>query len=188
MPIRACCTAEGRRALGGLVSPALCYRNWGRRGVSPPGAAEPALDRRDPGRPLAAAPLRGLPTRPSSARDEPHPTREREAFSDRCEPHRSRRPCHPHATSSGHQRYPAVSHVTPKGSLSGLFAPDQRERSRPKLHGMKVVKACIGLAVPGRPIGPWSRRTGAPEASTTRRDRNPDAHEIAHGTRHDTPG
>jgi hypothetical protein len=29
----------------------------------------------------------------------------------------------------------------------------------------------IGLAVPGRPIGPWSRRTGAPEASATRRDR-----------------
>src|SRR5512133_3098454 len=27
----------------------------------------------------------------------------------------------------------------------------------------------IGLAVPGRPIGPWSRRTGAPEASATRR-------------------
>ena len=29
----------------------------------------------------------------------------------------------------------------------------------------------IGLAVPGRPIGPWSRRTGAPEASATGRDR-----------------
>jgi uncharacterized protein len=33
--------------------------------------------------------------------------------------------------------------------------------------------AVIGLAVPGRPIGPWSRRTGAPEASATKRDRNP---------------
>ena len=29
----------------------------------------------------------------------------------------------------------------------------------------------IGLAVPDRPIGPWSRRTGAPEASATGRDR-----------------
>jgi hypothetical protein len=29
----------------------------------------------------------------------------------------------------------------------------------------------IGLAVPSRPIGPWSRRTGAPEASATLRDR-----------------
>jgi hypothetical protein len=28
-----------------------------------------------------------------------------------------------------------------------------------------------GLVVPGRPIGPWSRRTGAPEASATGRDR-----------------
>jgi hypothetical protein len=48
-------------------------------------------------------------------------------------------------------------------------------------------QAVIGLAVPGRPIGPWSRRTGAPEASATRRDRTPDAHEIAHGTRRNTP-
>jgi hypothetical protein len=31
----------------------------------------------------------------------------------------------------------------------------------------------IDLAVPGRPIGPWSRRTGAPEASATGRDRDP---------------
>jgi hypothetical protein len=31
----------------------------------------------------------------------------------------------------------------------------------------------IDLAVPGRPIGPWSRRTGAPEASATGRDRTP---------------
>jgi uncharacterized protein YegP (UPF0339 family) len=29
----------------------------------------------------------------------------------------------------------------------------------------------IGLAVPGRPIGPWSRRNGAPEESASRRDR-----------------
>jgi hypothetical protein len=27
--------------------------------------------------------------------------------------------------------------------------------------------AVIGLAVPGRPIGPWSRRTGASQASAT---------------------
>jgi hypothetical protein len=30
-----------------------------------------------------------------------------------------------------------------------------------------LAEALIGLAVPGRPIGPWSRRTGAPEASAT---------------------
>jgi hypothetical protein len=52
--------------------------------------------------------------------------------------------------------------------------------------GGRLVEACIGLAVPGRQIGPWPRRTGAPEASATGRDRNPDAHEIAHGTRRNT--
>jgi hypothetical protein len=45
-----------------------------------------------------------------------------------------------------------------------------------------VLPTVIGLAVPGRPIGPWSRRTGAPKASATGRDRNPDAHELAHET------
>ena len=43
-----------------------------------------------------------------------------------------------------------------------------------------AVAALIGLALPGR-SGPWSRRTGAPMAFATGRDRNPDAHEIAHG-------
>jgi hypothetical protein len=33
--------------------------------------------------------------------------------------------------------------------------------------------ARIDLAVPGRPIGPWSRRTGTPLASATRRDHKP---------------
>jgi hypothetical protein len=32
----------------------------------------------------------------------------------------------------------------------------------------------IGLALPGRPIGPGSRRTGAAEASATGRNRNPE--------------
>jgi hypothetical protein len=36
---------------------------------------------------------------------------------------------------------------------------------------MQEVEARFGLAVPGRPIGPWSRRTGAPGASATGRDR-----------------
>jgi hypothetical protein len=35
------------------------------------------------------------------------------------------------------------------------------------------VPAIIGLAVPGRPIGPWPRRTEAPQASATGRDRTP---------------
>jgi hypothetical protein len=33
--------------------------------------------------------------------------------------------------------------------------PDLEWGRRPKLHGMQVLMARIGLAVPGRPIGPW---------------------------------
>jgi hypothetical protein len=43
------------------------------------------------------------------------------------------------------------------------------------------------LPYPAGRSGPWSRRTGAPKASATGRDRTPEAHEIAHGTRRDTP-
>ena len=61
---------------------------------------------------------------------------------------------------------------------SGQSEPQLDSRNRPwrgrwSVYGMQGVKACIGLAVPGRPIGPRSRRTGAPEASATGRDRNP---------------
>jgi hypothetical protein len=38
-----------------------------------------------------------------------------------------------------------------------------------------IHRASIGLAVPAQPIGPWSRRTGAPKASATGRDRNPES-------------
>jgi hypothetical protein len=51
----------------------------------------------------------------------------------------------------------------------------RRSRSFPISFASKwsVGRACIGLAVPGRPIGPWSRRTGAPKAVATGRDWNP---------------
>jgi hypothetical protein len=42
--------------------------------------------------------------------DEPRPLAELGAVAARSEPSRSRRPCHPRAISSGHQRYVAVSH------------------------------------------------------------------------------
>jgi hypothetical protein len=48
-----------------------------------------------------------------------------------------------------------------------LMRVQARRGGGPKLHGMHVLKARIGLAVPGRPISPWSRRTGAPQASAT---------------------
>jgi hypothetical protein len=42
--------------------------------------------------------------------DGPHPPANPGAVAAKVQPRRSRRPCHPRATSSGHQRYPAVSH------------------------------------------------------------------------------
>ena len=70
--------------------------------------------------------------------------------------------------------------VTAPPGLSGWLVPTQRHRavmrdSCPTVvirdHEPGLSGARIGLAVPGRPIVPWSRRTGAPEASATRRDR-----------------
>jgi hypothetical protein len=87
-------------------------------------------------------------------------------------------PCTPGLVGS--QQSLMVTHVT----LTWL-APLQVDDST---NGKDGVEAGIGLAVPGRPIGPWSRRTGAPEASATRRDRNSDAHGVAHGTGRGTPG
>src|SRR5688572_8269525 len=59
------------------------------------------------------------------------------------------------AQLTGHTPQPPQVAATLLGSLT-------RKRT--------VAKALIDLAVPGRPIGPWSRRTGAPEASATGRD------------------
>jgi len=45
-------------------------------------------------------------------------------------------------------------------------------RSARRLHRRSRSPADIGLTVPGRRGGPWSRRTGAPQVSATRRDRS----------------
>jgi hypothetical protein len=42
--------------------------------------------------------------------DGPYPRAEVGAIAATCEHHRSRRPCHPRAISSGHERYPADNH------------------------------------------------------------------------------
>jgi hypothetical protein len=46
----------------------------------------------------------------------------------------------------------------------------------------------IGLAVPGRPIGPLVAEDRSAEGVRDRTGPTPDAHEVAHGTRRDTPG
>jgi hypothetical protein len=75
-------------------------------------------------------------------------------------PHRSQADNHGQCRSSLDLRSSLPSQVT--------ILPDLAWRA-----GARLVQACIGLAVPGRPIGPWSRRTGAPQASATGRDGPP---------------
>jgi hypothetical protein len=48
--------------------------------------------------------------RPPVTEDDPHPPAELGAVAVRWEHRRSRRPCHPRATGTGHERYPADSH------------------------------------------------------------------------------
>jgi hypothetical protein len=59
----------------------------------------------------------------------------------RREPRRSRRPCHPRATSSGQQRYLADSHGHSERPGCWAQAADLDHLSRPKLHGMQAVIA-----------------------------------------------
>jgi hypothetical protein len=68
------------------------------------------------------------------------------------------------AFTAGHKRTisPQITAANRPGRMRASAAPDTKRT---------VAKAFIGLAVPDRPIGPWSRRTGAPKASATRQDR-----------------
>jgi hypothetical protein len=78
-----------------------------------------------------------------------------------CHEHQRRRIStgHPRSTQQRHDLGP--SHGRLVAHLLGL----------PLGAGGRLAEALIGLAVPGRPIGPWPRRTGAPEASATGQDR-----------------
>jgi hypothetical protein len=70
------------------------------------------------------------------------------------------RPCHERKASA----IDSIGSV--KRNAAGAEIDDQTDKST-----TVPLDACIGLAVPGRPIGPWSWRTGAPKASVPRRDR-----------------
>ena len=88
----------------------------------------------------------------------------------------AQRPCHQRAIHSGHDRSPTDTHGQQHRDLDLHMSLPSQVTSLPDLAlgaGGRLVEACIGLAVPGRPIGPWSRRTGAPKASATGRDRKP---------------
>jgi hypothetical protein len=66
-------------------------------------------------------------------------------------------------------------HQTQRIKQSAVVGPRARDTRWESLPA-----ALIGLALPGRPIGPWSRRTGAPGASATGRDRSPPVHGGVH--------
>jgi hypothetical protein len=80
------------------------------------GALEAAIGRHrnDPDGAAAAAPPLRLANAAVVTADWPHPPAEPGAVAARCEHRRSRRPCHPRAISSGHERYPAVTHGHPE--------------------------------------------------------------------------
>jgi hypothetical protein len=69
----------------------------------------------------------------------------------------------------GHYRRLTVTH-----GHSGRVDLRRSSIGKGRHDGKDGVETCIDLAVPGRPIGPWSRRTGAPEASATRQDAEPE--------------
>jgi len=74
---------------------------------------------------------------------------------------------HEPGDTKGQQRSQADSRDLAMTSANAL----EQQRSRRHAVSCKGIKALIGLAVPGPPIGPWSRKTGAPGASATGWDR-----------------
>jgi hypothetical protein len=75
---------------------------------------------------------------------------------------------HEPGDTKGQQRSQADSRDLAMTSANAL---EQQRSRRHAVYGMQGVKARIGLPVPGWPIGPWSRGTGAPKPSATGRDR-----------------
>jgi hypothetical protein len=72
------------------------------------------------------------------------------------------------------RRLPRLEHLRWMYRLAWAVPGSQVTDKNPAVR----LDAWIGLAVTGQPIGLWSLRTGAPEASATGRNRNP---EPAHG-------
>jgi hypothetical protein len=104
-------------------------------------------------------------------RGRPHPTVRVEPTVRPGSQRHLRRPCHRVAFTAVLHGPRADNHGQPQSSRELRRSPSSQVTAAPDLAlgaGDQFVEACVGLAVPGRPIGPWSRRTGAPEASATR--------------------
>jgi hypothetical protein len=135
----------------------------------------------------------GLPTRLVVNEDRPHPAIQVILQPPRSCPIDPRRPCHYRATSISPEGSPPDSHGQ-RTDVCDLGCSLRRLVARPVELALqargRLIEACIGLAVPGRPIGPWSRRTGAPQASATGRDRSRSvrAGSVAHRDHRGTSG
>jgi hypothetical protein len=84
-------------------------------------------------------------------------------------------PCHDRATRSSHERSRAVSHRQHRSGLDQRILLPSQVRNPRNLALQQVVdqsRLASALPCPAGRSGPWSRRTGAPKASATRRDRN----------------
>jgi len=85
-------------------------------------------------------------------------------------------PCHYRASHSSRDRSRADNHGQCNGGRDLRRLPSDQLAIILELAlqaGGRLVAGMDWLAVPGRLIGPWWRRTGAPEVSATRWDRRP---------------
>jgi hypothetical protein len=137
MPIRACCTAEDKRALGGLVSPPLpVIGTRGRRWGSPPRAAEQAA------RLTVIRPATGCRAASQLAN---------ETLSTRGEPHRP---------ASGEPSPTGASHIVPTGRVPPT-CHKQRSPAVPSGHSRSHEEA-DGLGAPPLTWGGGGAETAWP--------------------------
>jgi hypothetical protein len=88
-----------------------------------------------------------------------------------CEPRRARRPCHPGAISSGHQRYPAVSHghaetavALGAGPLTWIIDTARHCMACKRSRLVSALLCPAGRSAPGR-VGPERRRRPRPDGT-----------------------
>jgi hypothetical protein len=113
--------------------------------------------------------------RGGSTWDGPHCQGEAEPTAPRCVRGHLRCSCHKRtitAVLNGLERTATDNHARPRPAP---FSPSQVTAAAERALGARgrLAKALISLAVPASRSGPWSQRTGVPQASATGRDKRP---------------
>jgi hypothetical protein len=119
--------------------------------------------------------VRALANEAVVTKDGPHPTVRVEPTARPGTRRHPRRPCHKRAIHSSPERSRADNHGQPRSSFDLRRSPSSRVTAAPDLAlgaGDRLVEACIGLAVSGRPI--WSLVAEDPSASGVRRRTTPE--------------